>query len=453
VSQGSNSGLRRGDRNRNTKLAVLRRMVPRDRLVLGIDLAQSKQAAVLADHDSVVIARWRPRCSSWELGALLDRARDKAVAAGHAGITVACEPTGNRWLILQQLAIERGIPLVCVQPVVTARARESEDYTRGKNDDKDATLIARLAAGLHCYVPERAGQLWGRLRHQGARRAELVTGITACQLRVRDLLEMAWPAVLRTAGHPLRSTTWLSCLTTATAEGGDGPGALHAAGPAAFAAAVRAGLARWDGKRISTRIVRAVHTALTDPAGVAAQRPGALERVSAVLRDWAALRGELDRVEAAMLQCLDTLELLGLAGSVPGVSPVSVAAILAETGDPARFSHARAMVKHAGLAPVEHSSGNRAGSAGISRRGRPGLRLAAWRAVWGALRHNPVYQRRYAAMTGRAVDPLTDQQARVAIAAALIRQIHAVVTRGVAWDAETAAGHRPPRTRGARRAA
>lgn len=52
-----------------------------------------RQAAVLADHDSRVIERWRPRCSPWKLGELLDRAARKARAAGYAGVTVACEPT------------------------------------------------------------------------------------------------------------------------------------------------------------------------------------------------------------------------------------------------------------------------------------------------------------------------------------------------------------------------
>jgi transposase len=90
-----------------------------------------------------------------------------------------------------------------------------------------------------------------------------------------------------------------------------------------------------------------------------------------------------------MLQALETMGVLEVAGSIPGVSAPQVAAILAETGDPSRFPAAGAMVKHAGLAPGENSSGNHAGQAGISRRGRPTLRLAAWRAVWGALRHNP----------------------------------------------------------------
>ena len=58
--------------------------------------------------------------------------------------------------------------LVCVQPLLVGRAREPEDYTRDKTDDKDAVLIARLVAQLHCYAPERADETWARLRQLGS---------------------------------------------------------------------------------------------------------------------------------------------------------------------------------------------------------------------------------------------------------------------------------------------
>ena len=167
-------------------------------------------------------------------------------------------------------------------------------------------------------------------------------------------------------------------------------------GQDAFTAAARGGLGAWGARRICRRIAAAVYAALADRARVAAQRPGALERAFSVLGDWKTVRGELADVNARMLQALEAMGVLEVAGSIPGVSALQVAAILAETGDPSRFTTARAMVKHAGLAPCENSSGNHAGQAGISRRGRPALRLAAWRAVWGALRHNPVYAARHA---------------------------------------------------------
>ncbi|MER7007084.1 transposase [Dactylosporangium sp. NPDC000555] len=55
---------------------------------------------------------------------------------------------------------------------------------------------------------------------------------------------------------------------------------------------------------------------------------------------------------------------------------------MAQTGDPNRFSSARALVKHAGLAPREKLSGTFEGRTKLTGQGRPGLRLPAWRAVW-----------------------------------------------------------------------
>jgi transposase len=70
-----------------------------------------------------------------------------------------------------------------------------------------------------------------------------------------------------------------------------------------------------------------------------------------------------------------------LATSITGLSALGAAAILAETGDVTRFATARALVKHAGLAPREKLSGTFVGRTKLTGQGRPGLRLAAWRAV------------------------------------------------------------------------
>ena len=154
-------------------------------------------------------------------------------------MTVACEPTGHRWRVLDQLAAERGLALVCVQPLLVYRAREGEDLTFDKSDPKDAVIIARLAAGLHCYEPERADAVWARLRHLGARRHQLTTDATAQVNQVRDLLECAWPAVLSASGSPFRSASWRAAVAVVLDRcAGDlapgpppGPGPVHRRGP------------------------------------------------------------------------------------------------------------------------------------------------------------------------------------------------------------------------------
>jgi transposase len=432
----------RGDRNRNARLARLREAVPVGNAIAGIDLADSKQMVVVTDHESRVLARRTFRRRAWELGVALDWAAARAAVGGFAGVTVAVEPTGHRWRVVGQLAAERGMAFVCVQPLMSAWARRAEDLTFDKTDDKDAVLITRLAALLRCYLPEPADETWARLRHLGIRRARLVAESVSQVQQMRDLLECAWPAVLDAAQQPFKSTTWHAALTVALHRADGDLGRVTRLGLRRFDAAVRRQVARWDAVNPWRKIITAVFTACADPAGVPTLRRGALERVALLLGDWRDTQARLGVTETRMIAVLAELGLTELATSITGLSAVGAAAILAETGDLRRFTTSRALVKHAGLAPRQKSSGSYTGRSRTTGQGRPGLRLAAWRAVWGALKSNPVYAARFAYLTSREHNKLSTGQAHAALAAALLRHLHAVITTGQRWDPAIAAGGR-----------
>src|SRR5260370_9346493 len=132
--------------------------------------------------------------------------------------------------------------------------------------------------------------------------------------------------------------------------------------------------------------------------------------------------------------------------------------MLAETGAPPGYDGSSPVGKQAGLPPSETASGALEGRARISRRGRPGLRLTAWRAVWPMLRLNPVMAAKYAAMTQAADAAVASDagsqparaaasaararraKARVACAASLLRWIYSMVVHGTTWDAAVAPG-------------
>jgi transposase len=406
-----------------------------------VDLADGKQVFAVCDHDGGVYARKVVKRRAWELTEALRWAQRTVLEAGFARAVVACEPTGHRWRSVLDQCDGLGLTLVCTQPMLVHRERERDDLTRDRSDAKDAVLIAGLAAQLRCYEPERPTAEWARLRHLAAARLELLDAGGAARQRIRALLECAWPAALTTAGEPLRSTTWRAAMVIILARCSDGdPASVRSMGWRRFQAAVRRELPRWGGQRVTWRIVRALWEAATDDTGVVEQRHGALERAGDTLVDWQRLRVQRAGVQARMVGVLDALELTELVSSIPGLSAVGAAAILAETGDPTRFDSARALVKHAGLAPRDNESGTFRGTTRISGRGRPELRLAAWRAVWGALPHNAVLAARYRHLTNREHNRLTDHQARVAVAGSLLRQLHAVITTASAWNAAIAAG-------------
>jgi len=427
--------LTRGDRRRNEKLARLRSIVRPELAIVGIDLASARQAAVVADHDSITLARRMFDGDPWVIDEILDWALPVAAEAGFAGIVVGCEPTGHRWKPVLERCRARGVEVVCVNPMLVHRGREEEDFTRDRSDFKDSTIIARRVADRHCYVPYALEGDWCRLRHLGARRNDQLVASTAARQQLRDLLECVWPAALGAAAKPLESTTWRAAMAVSV-----DPAEITAMGYDAFAAVVGAELARWGGQRRNHRILQAIWAAALEPDGVARERSAAIERADYALRDWRRALDEIADVEARMVEVLDALDLTDLVTSIDGLSAVGAAAILAEAGDPARYDCARTWVKHAGLCPRANESGTFTGQTKISGRGRPGLRTAAWRAIWGALHHNTVYAARYTHLRTRTDNPLRDGQARAAIAAALLRQLFVVVTRRVAWNPAIAAG-------------
>ena len=127
-------------------------MLPRDGAVIGIDLAEDKQAIAVVDHDVRVLARKTWRVPAFRLVAL-DWAVGQARGRMFAHVTVACEPTGPRWLQVQRLCAERGLPLVRIQPLVSHIARQQQDYTPHKSDESDCVMIARLL--LSCTAISR----------------------------------------------------------------------------------------------------------------------------------------------------------------------------------------------------------------------------------------------------------------------------------------------------------
>jgi transposase len=434
------SGLTRGDNRRNQRIAGVRSVVRRDQAILGIDLGEDKQAAVLMDHEGRVLGRKTVKVKAHGLSGLLAWAAGVAAAQRYAGVVVGCEPTGHRWRSVMGLADAAGMGFVCVQSVAVFVARQADDYTRDKTDHKDAVVIGRLISRLDCYLPERADEEWARLRHLGVRRARLVGDVVACGRQIADLLSCSWPVVLSCAAKPLNSTTWLACLA-ATVAGGDADLArLRQLGRDEFLTAARRQLSRFGAKRLCHRVARRFFDALADETGVTTQRRGALERVYFLLEDWSTALVGLGDVETRMVGVLDAKGLTTLASSIPGVSAVGAAMILAETGDLTRFASARSVVKHAGLNPCENTSATFRGVTRVSRRGRPRLRTAAWRAVWAALPHNPVLATKFTHLTTRERDRLTRAEARVACAAAILRWLYAIITRQQPWNATLAAG-------------
>lgn len=424
-----------GVERRNARLTSLRRLVPVDAAIVGIDLADDKQAVVIADHDARVLDRRMIRGNVWQAIAALPWAEKVAQDAGFARIVLACEPTGNRWKPLLQHARDTGLELVCVNPMLVARGREGEDYTRERSDFRDGAVISRLTSERRCFVPYQPEGPWARLRHLGIHRFQQLERASAARQGLRDLLTCYWPTALTATADPMRSLT-LRALMSVSAD----PEEIARLPLEVLTTRAKPMLASWGGRRLNYAILHRLHASASDPGGVRAERAAAAERATLTAHAWLDASTRQRDAEARMISILDELDLTTLVRTLPGLSLTGAATILAETGDPHRFTHARAWVKHAGLCPRANESGNYQGQTRTSGRGRPRLRTAAWRVIWGLLPHNHVYAARYTHLRTRARNPLNDGQARTALAAALLRQLFVMIRTRAAWNPAIAAG-------------
>ena len=59
-------------------------------------------------------------------------------------------------------------------------------------------LIGRLAAELHCYIPEELDETWAHLRHLGRRRAQLITADRPQPGDTEGRVKIGAPPMLRT---------------------------------------------------------------------------------------------------------------------------------------------------------------------------------------------------------------------------------------------------------------
>ncbi|GAB2992202.1 hypothetical protein GCM10027184_52910 [Saccharothrix stipae] len=190
-----------------------------------------------------------------------------------------------------------------------------------------------MTAQLRCYVPGPVDETWGRLRHLGARRDQLIVTMTGQVQQMRSLLECVWPAALDTAKQPFRSHTWLAALTAVCDRGGDDLERTRRLGADRFERGVRREVVRRCALKPSLRIASNLFAVLTDPTGVIAHRRRALERVRFLLTN----RDHAERcpaeVESLMPGVVDEVGLTALVGSITGLS------VLGATGEDVRNDH------------------------------------------------------------------------------------------------------------------
>lgn len=109
--------------------------------------------------------------------------------------------------------------------------------------------------------------------------------------------------------------------------------------------------------------------------------------------------------------------------SISGISTLTAMVILTELVDIHRFGPLDRLASYAGLAPGEHSSGERAIITGVSHRRNPYLRYVLIEAAWVAVRKDPALMMAFLKLSRR----MPKQQAIIRIARKLLNRVRYVL--------------------------
>jgi transposase len=359
----------------------------KDKLIVGIDLAKRDNYAVLMLPDGVVIGKpfkFGNTAGAFEkLWSRISKFRDEH---NLGGILLSMEATGCYWEPLARFF--RGYPVeaVFVQAKIVKKSREMMDLSRTKNDPKDAYVIAQITSeGKFSKIRMNDG-VWAELRSLGLMRGDLKKAWVTWGNRIRSIVEKYWPERERALKDCLKPTS------RAVLEACPFPEDVLELGVERLTKVVRQG----SNKTRGPRMAQALYEEARYSVGVREGQDAAKFELHHALEIFRLLSKKIEEVEEKLTDCLKRTSYHEPLVSVPGLSAVGAALLLAETGDPGQYKSAKEWVKLAGLNLIENQSGKlkREGKR-ISRVGRPVLRHVLYYISIPLRTHNPEFRVHY----------------------------------------------------------
>ncbi len=306
---------------------------------------------------------------------------------------VGLEFAGHHGFTFARFLAERGYAVVNVLPAHTSRSKELEDNNPLKTDAKDAAQIARLVGmGIFVRFPFLTSP-YVELRLLTVQRHRLTVEATRFKNRLQGLLDLAWPEFLGQFSG-LNKRTPLAIL-----ERWPLPAELVAAAPQTVRRHVRAA----SRGHVSPARISALLQSARETVALTQASPERRLELTQLLARWALVRDQLALVEGRIADLVAQCPEARILCSVPEVSAVCAATIVAELGTPADYQHPRQVLKLAGMNLTGRQSGQTEGRRRQSKRGRPMLRRQLFLLAGRWCQARGLYRPEYAAMLARGV--------------------------------------------------
>ncbi len=383
-------------------------------LIVAIDIAKVKHFGYLRCPDGTEIKAFEFFNGRKGFDTLWDCICKTKDAHNLEEVIVGFESTGVYAEPLLHYLIQKEIKVVQVNPMHTKRLKELNGNSPNKTDKKDPKVIAdimELGHWLSVVVPEGAAAELRKLTHAREREIERCK---AASNQLHSVVFVIFPEFLQE----------MKGIKTKTAryilEHYPTPQDIAKLGPEKLSVIIK----KVSRGRLTQERSKSLYEASSNSVGVQTAQNSTLFDIRRLLDIIKDSRNYMEKLEKEMRHYLKEIPYSVHMLSIKGIGEVTVAGLIGEVGDFAKFRTIAEIMKLAGLDLFEISSGDRKGQRRISKRGRPLIRKLLFFVAINAVRKGGIMHQRYQRHLQKGMHKM---KALIAIARNIFSIIFAVV--------------------------
>ncbi|WP_409303911.1 IS110 family transposase [Peribacillus sp. SCS-155] len=352
-------------------------------LVIGVDIAQHFHVARAVNYRGIVVGEPITfENNEGGFSTLLNWIHEIKRIHRLEAATVGMEPTGHYWINLSKWLMKQDIEVVTVNPHLVKRNKENRDNTQSKSDRKDALVIADMVKNGYYAFVRNTSESFEQLRVLMSNRDVIVKRLVSSINQLNRWVDIVFPE-LRQVFKDITAKGAIATLRLFPL-----PMELRSMTPEQIVMGWRSVMKRQPGMKKAQLLVQVAMNSVGTRQALGAYR----FHLEQLLEEYDLAVQQMDRVEQAVKEVLDSIPFARKLLMIKGISEISLAGILGEAGDLSGFSHGNSLLRHAGLHLVEASSGKWKGKTVISKRGRSRLRRFLYLATMSLVMNNPEFK-------------------------------------------------------------
>ncbi|WP_141995121.1 IS110 family transposase [Bacillus sp. B4EP4a] len=352
-------------------------------LIVGVDIAQQLHVARAVNFRGIVVGDPLTFENNEEgFVKLLSWIQNLQKLKNFDSTIVGMEPTGHYWINLSKWLDKQNIEVVTVNPHLVKRNKENRDNTQSKSDKKDALVIADMVKNGYYSFVRPTSESFEKLRVLISNRDVIVKRLVMSINQVNRWVDVVFPELRQV----FKDVTCKGAIATLRLF--PTPDEISSLETLDVMRGWKSLMKRQPGPKKAQLLINLAKSSIGTRQALDAYK----FHLEQLLEEYDLAVKQLERVEQQVKEVLYKIPFAKKLLMIKGISEISLAGILGESGDLSGFSHGNSLLRHAGLHLAEASSGKWKGQIVISKRGRSRLRRFLYLATMSLVMNNPEFK-------------------------------------------------------------